>query len=89
MCRRTDRKWEAAKQGNATIEAHQLHRDLALIVVHRENRIERAALGTQKNGSCGKRAFGRDPVRNGFFHRGSNRLDLLSPEIPARRRHGG
>jgi hypothetical protein len=31
---------EAADQRNAAIKAHQLHRDMALIVAHREHRIE-------------------------------------------------
>ncbi len=38
--RRADRERKAAEQRDAAIEAHQLHRDLALVVVHREHRVE-------------------------------------------------
>src|SRR5258708_38379127 len=81
VCRRTDREIKAAEQGHAAIEAHQLHRDLTLVMVHREHRVKRAVFRAKENRICGKRPFGRDTVGAGLFHGGFNRVYFLAPEI--------
>jgi len=81
--RRAYRKRKATKQRHATIETHQFHRDLALVMIHCQHGVECAAFCAQEYGIRGKRAFRRDPVSAGLFHRGSNRVDLFPPEISA------
>lgn len=50
MSRGADREREAADQGDAAVEAHQLHRDLALVMIHGQHGIEIAVLGAQEDG---------------------------------------
>src|SRR5258708_25396761 len=83
MRRRADRKGEAAEERDAAIETHQLHRDLALIVVHREYRIERAAFGAKEDGIGRERPFDTDAVPLACLHHPRADLDLLAAEIAA------
>ena len=81
MRRRADRKREAAQDRHPAIEAHQLHRDLALVVIHRQHRIERAILGAQENGVGRKRPFRRYSLSPAGHHGGFDHIDLLAAEI--------
>jgi len=51
-------------------------------MIHRQHGVECAAFGPAGTRCLRKRAFGRDPVSNGFFHRGSNRVDFFPPKFP-------
>ena len=72
-----DRNRQAAEQGHAAVETHQLHRDLALVVVHRDHRVVVAAPRRHENGVGGERAARVDAGGAHFFHRRSDDLDLF------------
>jgi hypothetical protein len=88
VCRCAYRKRKATQQLNAAIEAHQFHRDLAVIMIHSQHCVECAAFGAQKHCICRKWAFCRDPVSDGFFRRKSDSVNLFPPEISAIARRG-
>ncbi|MGY4409415.1 hypothetical protein ACVWW4_001151 [Bradyrhizobium sp. LB7.1] len=81
MRRRADRERKAAEQRHAAIETHQLHRDLALVVIHRQHRIEGAALGAQEHGVGGKRSLHGDAIALAGCDDRRNNIDLLTAEI--------
>src|SRR4029079_6733478 len=83
MRRRTDWKWKTAHQRDATIEAHQLHRDLFLIVIHRDDGVEAALLRTDEHGVRRKRSVDIDPFASCDFHGGRDHVDLLAAEVAA------
>jgi len=84
VCRRTDQEIKAAEQGHAAIEAHQLHRDLTLVMVHREHRVKRAVFRARGKPYLRETAlrsrYRRSP---GLLHGGFNRVYFLAPEISA------
>ena len=83
MRRRADRERQAAEQRHAAIEAHQLHRDLALVVVHRQHRVECAALGAQEHGVGRKRPLDRDALRSGARATAGAMMSISSrPKLP-------
>src|ERR671918_863094 len=45
---RGDRHRQAGEDRDAALEAHELHRDLALVVIHGDHGIERAVPGTHE-----------------------------------------
>src|SRR3546814_8289721 len=63
---------QALMHGNALAEAHELHGDLPLIVVHRQHAIVAAAIGFvdgANEGGVGRtRAFRMKPPASGQFH---------------------
>ena len=73
MGRRAHGEIVAADQRHAEVEAHQLHRDLALVVIHRLDDVVVAALGAQEDGVGGKRAITGDAFR---ARSGNGRGDL-------------
>src|SRR5262249_56115526 len=83
MRRCADRKRETAEKRHAAIETHQLHRDLALVVVHRQHGVESAAFSAKENGVRRERPFGEDTLPLASLHRRADHVDLLAPEIAA------
>src|SRR6516162_8243243 len=83
MRRCADRKRETAKKRHAAVKTHQLHRDLALVVVHRQHCIESAAFSAKENGVRRERPFGEDTLPLASFYRRADHVDLLAPEIAA------
>src|SRR5262249_57264069 len=65
------------------MESHQLHRDLALVVVHRQYCIERTAFGAKENGIRRERPFDKDTLVLTCLHHWGDHVDLLAPEITA------
>ena len=55
---------QPAVQRDAAVEAHELHRDLPLVVVHRHHRVEVAAARREKHGVGRQRTAGVDAVRD-------------------------
>ena len=82
MRRRAHREIEAAKQGDAAVEADELHGDLALVVVHRQHGIELALIGAHENGVGRVRAIGVDAFALGLLNRGLNDLDFFTAKVP-------
>ena len=80
---RADREREAADQRDAAVEAHQLHGDLTLVVVHGENGIEVAVLGPQEHRVRRERPLDREPLGSGLLDRRLDDVDLLATEIAA------
>ena len=83
MRRRADRKRKPTEKSHTAIETHQLHRDLALVVVHRQHRIKRAAFGAKEDGIGREWPFDTDAVPLACLHRRRNHVDLLAAEIAA------
>jgi hypothetical protein len=46
-----DGQGRSLEQSDAAIEAHQLRRDLALIVIHGQHGVEAAGLGAEEDGA--------------------------------------
>jgi len=80
---RENRGGKAGKQGHAAIEAHALHRDLALIMGHRQDGIEGAVLGAQKHRIGREPSVRGDPVASSGGDRGLDHVDFLASEIAA------
>ncbi len=81
---RADRKREAAHQRDAAIETHQLHRDLALVVIHRHDRVEVAASRAHEHRVGRERARRRaTPSRARRFDGRRDDVDLLAAEVAA------
>jgi hypothetical protein len=74
---------EPADQGDAALEPHQLHRDLALVVVHGEHGVEIAVPRPQENRVGRERALDGNIQFGGSAHRGLEEVNLLSAEVPA------
>src|SRR5262249_54509217 len=81
--RRADRKRKSTEKSHTAIETHQLPRDLALVVVHRQHCIERTAFGAKENGIRRERPFDKDAPALGCLHHWGDYVDLLAPEITA------
>jgi hypothetical protein len=67
--RRANRERKAAEQGDAAVEAHQLHRDLALIVIHGQHGIKHPALGAQEYRVGGERSVRLNAEVPGLLNR--------------------
>src|SRR6185503_20109605 len=81
--RRRDWNGQAALHGNAALEAHQLHRDLTLVVVHRDDAVVRAAARANEDGIGGKRTVAAPSTPRGELDRRRDHIDLLASEIAA------
>jgi hypothetical protein len=81
--RRADRKRKPTEKRHTAIETHQLHRDLALVVVHRQHCIESAAFGAKENGIRRERPFDKDALALAYLHHWGDHVDLLAPKITA------
>src|SRR5690606_14208805 len=70
--------------GDAFAEAHQLHRDLALVVIHGQYAIVAAAIGfvdgAHEGGVGGERTFGRVAALGGQLYAGADDFDLIAAE---------
>lgn len=79
--RRRDHHGQPALDGDAAVEAQQLHRYLALVVVHGDDAV--VVLPLQEDGVAGEGALDSDPLFLGCFHRGPDVVDLVAPEVAA------
>ena len=77
---------QSAVQRDAAVEAHQLHRDLALVVVHRHHRVEVAAARGEEHGVGRQRSAGVDAFAARALDRGRDDVDLLAADASRRRR---
>lgn len=69
---------------DALVEAHELHRDLALIVALRHNAVELAVPGPDEDGVARERTLHGDPIDPpDEFHTGSGVVGLLPAELTA------
>jgi hypothetical protein len=80
-----DRHRQAARHGDAPPEAHQLHRDLPLVMVHGHDRIHvaravRLGLGAQEDGVGRIRSLAGQATAARFLQRGADQLDLLAAD---------
>ena len=57
---RGDGNRQATLHGDATLEAHQLHGDLALIVIHGDDTVVMPVFGTHENRICREGAIHRN-----------------------------
>src|SRR5438045_8944794 len=73
---------QAARHGDAAIEASQLRRDLALVVVHREDTVEFAAESLEEDGVRRIRPLAEDAAFLRPLDRRLDDLDLLEPAEP-------
>lgn len=83
MCRRTNGKRQTTEHRHATVESHHLHRDLSLVVVHRQHRVETFLHCAQEYGVSRKRAFDVQSLFAGALNRGFDDLDLFHAETAA------
>ena len=81
--RRTDREREAAQQRDAPVEAHQLHGDLPLVVIHGQYRVEGAIAGADENGIRRIGAGSIETTRHGSLDGRFDDLDFLAAAIAA------
>src|SRR5882757_1869491 len=88
VCRGQQGEWKSAEQCHPLIEADQLHRDLALIVVHGQDRIELALPGPGKYRVGWEWTFAGDTFALRFDHGRLNHFDLFASEIAAVARMG-
>lgn len=77
--RRGDHHGQPALDGDAAVEAEQLHGDLALVVVHGDDAVVLAPL--QEDGVAGEGAVDLYPLLPRGPDRGSYVVDLVAPEV--------
>ena len=77
-----DRERQAAEDGHAPLEAHQLHGDLPLIVIHGHDSVVIPRLGSTEDRVCGPGAVSVDSARPGLLDGLSDSLDLPTAEQP-------
>ncbi|MNP52100.1 hypothetical protein D3C76_1464690 [compost metagenome] len=82
MGRGGDRDRQAALHRHATGEAHQLDRDLALVVVHGDDRVEGTgiALDLEENRVAWIRPFRRNPQRLSRAHGRADNVQFFAAE---------
>ncbi len=83
MGRRADPNLVAADQRDALLEVRELDRDLPLIVIHRLDCVEIAALCAQEHGVGRERPFAENAARLGAGDRGHDLGIVLMTEIAA------
>ena len=79
-----NRDRQSTMDGDAALEAHELHRDLTLIVVHRHDTIEALpvlANGPHKRRVGRERTIGRKPLGGGEPHAGRDDAAFLIAKI--------
>jgi hypothetical protein len=76
-----DGERKAAEHGDAAVEAHQLHRDLALVVIRSQHGIERSALGAQEYRVGGERSVRLNAEVPGLLNRWPT-CDLGTDDCP-------
>src|SRR5262245_21688750 len=80
---RADREWEAAQDCDPPVEAHQLHRDLPLVVEHGEYGVELPAFRPHEYGVRRVRPVRRQAPRLRLPHRRLDDVDFLASEVAA------
>jgi len=75
-----DRDRQPALHGHSPLEAHQLHRNLALIVIHGHNGIADVFLCAHEDRVRRERAIYLDTLRLGLLDGWRNGLDLFIAE---------
>src|SRR3989344_7255294 len=77
-----DGNGQATLNRDATGEAHQLERDLPLVVIHRHDRVKGAgvALDLEENRVARVRSFRRDSKRLGLAHRWADDVQFFTAE---------
>src|SRR5258708_15492050 len=71
---------KTSEQRHAAVESEKLRGDLALVVVHGDDRVVIAAAGGDENSVGRERSSGCDSLRAGPFNAGTNFTDLLGSE---------
>src|SRR5205823_4008289 len=80
---RGDRHRQSAKHRHAAFESQKLERDLALVVVHAEHRVELAASRRDPDGIGREGALDRMAVLPALLDRRGDDVDLLAAEYAA------
>ena len=88
MRRRRDRNGETALHRHALVKPDELHRDLALVVEHRDNAVVFAGAGLDEDGVAGERPLGIHALVLCQPDAGCDVIDLLAPELAGLTRMG-
>ena len=83
VCGCRDGHGKPSQHRHAAIKSHQFQRDLALIVIHGDYRVDLAALRFQEHRVRWPWAVNSELPPREILHRRTDYVDFLSPEIPA------